>query len=87
MSDDNAPLKEKLDQLEAVLSGLASSTLAIADRVELLRQECGRSAAQIQRLGLNQESSKVAAQRREDALRAISDELAAIRSVLEKRPN
>ena len=83
MSDDNAPLKEKLDQLEAALSGLASSTLAIADRVELLRQEFGRSAVQIQRLGLNQESAKAAAQRRDQSLSKISGELEGIRRALE----
>ncbi len=83
MSDDNAAIEEKLDRLETALASLASSTLAIADRIDVLGQEFSRSAAQLQRLGLNQESSKLAGQRRDQSLKRIADELASIKNALE----
>lgn len=85
MSDDHAQLSEKLDRLEAAVAGLASSTLAIADRVELLRQEFSRSSLQIQRLGLNQESARAAAKRRDKSLAKISSDLDGIRRALQSR--
>ncbi len=83
MSNDNAALSEKLDRIEAVVSDLASSTLAIADQQSLLQQEFARSAAQLQRVGLNQESFKLAGQRRDKSLAEIADALRAIRRALE----
>ncbi len=83
MSDENAQIQEKLDRIEAAISSLTSSTRAIFDRIDLLHQEFGRSASQLQRLGLSQESAKIAAQRRDQSLAKITEELAAIRSALE----
>ncbi len=83
MSDDNAALAEKLDRIEAAVANLASSTLAIADRLDILQQEFARSAAQLQRVGLNQESFKLAGQRRDKSLADIAEALAAINRALE----
>lgn len=84
MADENRALMEKLDRLESAVSSLASSALEIGDRLELLHQEFSRSAAQLQRVGLNQESFKLAGQRRDDALKQITAELSRIKAALEK---
>jgi|GEM_PF-6478431 len=84
MADENRVLMEKLDRLESAVAALASSTTEIGDRLDLLHQEFSRSAAQLQRVGLNQESFKLAGQRRDDALNKITAELSRIKAALEK---
>ena len=86
MTNNFDAFHEKITRIEATLEGLAASTLSIADRIEILTQECQRTAAQVQRLGLNQEAAKIAGQRRDDSLSAIADEIGALKQALENRP-
>ena len=82
MSEDYKSLEAQLSRIEQGLSSLAASTLAIADRFETLQQEFQRSATQLHRLGLNQESAKLAAQRQEKSLNDVAAALAAIEKAL-----
>ncbi len=78
MTDKIDALGDKIDRLEARLDGLASTTTTIADRMDVLAQECHRTATQVQRLGLNQEAAKLAGQRRDKSLDAIAEAIAVL---------
>ena len=87
MADNFEAFNEKIARIEAVLEGLAASTLSMADRLDILTQECQRTAVQVQRLGLNQEAAKLAGERRDRSLKALTDALAALTATLENRRN
>lgn len=87
MADNFEAFNEKITRMEAMLEGLAASTQSITDRIDILTQECQRTAAQVQRMGLNQEAAKLAEQRRDQSFSALADAIATLKTSFENRRN
>ncbi|MEM8772521.1 MAG: hypothetical protein AAGD92_12805 [Pseudomonadota bacterium] len=77
-SGENDPFAE----IEARLEKLSTGLDAVASRLEIMQEEAQRSATQLHRLGLNQESAKLAGQRRDALLKEIGEALGQINEVL-----
>ena len=85
MTDNFEALEAKIDHMEGLLEGIATSINLMASRIDVLMQECQRTGSQVQRLGVNQEAAKHASSRREQSLNTIAHEIAALKTSLEDR--
>ncbi len=79
---DETPNDRRLERIEAGLDRLQAAMTALTEQIDIIQQECQRSATQMHRLGLNQESARLAAQRHEKSLKAVAAELAGVKSAL-----
>lgn len=84
MDDEGKRLEQRLDQIGATLRELAQTSVKLESRIAIIHQELQRSATQQHRLGINQESAKLAASRHETELKSLKGGIEALREVVEK---
>lgn len=85
MADDSTTPGDRIGRIEGRLDEIAAAVGAVADRLETMQQEAQRSATQLHRLGLNQESAKLAAERQNQTLCDVAEALALINQALTRR--
>lgn len=82
MSQNGQKIEKRLDQVEVILKQLVQSSIKLESRVEIIQQDLQRSATQLHRLGINQESAKLSAQRHEAGLKSVKNSIDELRNAV-----
>ncbi len=86
MTQTPPALEERLDRLEAGQARLLASTTKLEELIDLMRQEFQRTATNVARQGLVQESNKTATNRLESLLEDVRGQLRAIVVSIDGKP-